>query len=243
MEIYPAIDLMQGRCVRLTEGDFDARTDYADDPADVAASYEQAGARWLHLVDLDGARDPARRQVEAIKKLASSIGLKIQTGGGVRSIQDVETLLGLGASRVVIGSLCVKNPDLTLDMLRRFGREKIVLALDVRGDGEQGYRVATAGWKDMSDSVIEEVIDNYRNHASHILCTDIGKDGRLEGPNVKLYRHLACLAPGLRFQASGGVANLKDLDQLKKTGVSGVIIGKALYEKRFTLQDAIASAG
>jgi phosphoribosylformimino-5-aminoimidazole carboxamide ribotide isomerase len=239
MEIYPAIDLMDGRCVRLSEGDYKSRTDYNVAPLDMAASYKAAGARWLHVVDLDGAKDPAKRQKKMIAALAEKSALKIQTGGGVRSAADVDELLELGAKRVIIGSLCIKDPAMVMAILDKHGPEKIVLALDVRGDFEKGFFVATAGWQDVSSSKIDDVINRYKGKARHILCTDISKDGKLKGPNVALYKYLCEKHPDMQFQASGGVSTLADLDELKASGATGAIIGKALYENKFTLDEAL----
>jgi phosphoribosylformimino-5-aminoimidazole carboxamide ribotide isomerase len=242
MEIYPAIDLMQGQCVRLSGGDFDARTNYAEPPAAVAQGYAAAGAKWLHVVDLDGARDPKARQKSVIAAIAKASSLKMQTGGGVRSAEDVRELLALGASRVIVGSLCVKDPAAVKAMLKEHGAEKIVLALDVRGDFDKGFFVTTAGWKDTSAVAIEDMLAQYRGLARHILCTDISKDGKLAGPNTELYRRLAAAAPDMKIQASGGVSALADLDGLKASGAAGVVIGKALYEKKFTLVEALGKA-
>jgi phosphoribosylformimino-5-aminoimidazole carboxamide ribotide isomerase len=225
--------------VRLSEGDYNARTDYNVDPLDVAASYKAAGARWLHTVDLDGAKDPAKRQKKLIAALAEKSGLKMQTGGGIRSAADVDELLGLGVERVIIGSLCVKDPITVSAILDKHGADKIVLALDVRGDFEKGFFVTTAGWQDISSSKIDDVIYRYKDKAKHILCTDISKDGKLKGPNVALYKYLCEKHPGMQFQASGGVSTLADLDALKASGAAGAIIGKALYEKKFTLAEAL----
>ena len=239
MEIYPAIDLIEGRCVRLSEGDYKARTNYDVAPLDVAASYKTSGARWLHIVDLDGAKDPAARQKKLIAILAEKSGLKVQTGGGVRSAADVDELLALGATRVIIGSLCIKEPITVMAALEKHGTEKIVLALDVRGDFENGFFVATAGWQDVSSSKIDDVIYRYKGKAKHILCTDISKDGKLKGPNVALYKYLCEKHPDMQFQASGGVSTLTDLNDLKASGAAGSIIGKALYENKFTLDAAL----
>jgi phosphoribosylformimino-5-aminoimidazole carboxamide ribotide isomerase len=239
MEIYPAIDLINGRCVRLSEGDYNAQTNYDIDPLVMAASYKQAGARWLHLVDLDGAKDPAARQKKLIAALVEKSGLKVQTGGGVRSAVDVKELLELGVARIIIGSLCVRDVKAVMSIFEDPGPEKIVLALDVRGDFEKGFFVATAGWQDTSTSKVDEVIRQYRGTAKHILCTDISKDGKLKGPNVQLYKYLCTQYPEMQFQASGGVSQLDDLNELKAGGAAGAIIGKALYEKKFTLDEAL----
>lgn len=239
MEIYPAIDLMDGKCVRLSEGDYKSRTDYNVEPLAMATSYKAAGARWLHVIDLDGAKNPAARQKTAIAALVEKSALQIQTGGGVRSAADVDELLALGVERVIIGSLCVKEPKTIIAVLDKHGPEKIVLALDVRGDFDKGFFVTTAAWQDTSTSKIKDVLNQYKGQTQHILCTDISKDGKLKGPNVALYAHLCEQYPDMQFQASGGVTTLNDLDELKTSGAAGAIIGKALYEKRFTLDEAL----
>jgi phosphoribosylformimino-5-aminoimidazole carboxamide ribotide isomerase len=239
MDIYPAIDLMHGRCVRLTGGDFDAPTFYDDDPFTMARTFQDAGVEWLHVVDLDGARNPKNRQFRTIAALAAETSLKIQTGGGVRTGHDVNELISLGASRIIIGSLCVSDPELTKTLLKKFGEEKIVLALDVRGDFEKGFFVATGGWIDDSGEKVETLLERYEGLVRHVLCTDISRDGKLEGPNSKLYKYLHERTPSIRFQASGGVAQLSDLGDLKDSGASAAIIGKALYEKKFSINDAL----
>ncbi len=239
MELYPAIDLMNGRCVRLSEGDYKSRTDYDIAPLDVAAAYKAAGGRWLHAIDLDGAKDPAARQKKAIAELVENSALKVQTGGGVRSAGDVDELLALGVARVIIGSLCIKDARTVMAVLDRHGPEKIALALDVRGDFDKGFFVATAGWQDTSEAKIDDVIRQYKGRARHIICTDISRDGRLSGPNTALYKYLCAQSPDMLFQASGGVTQLTDLDDLKACGAAGAIIGKALYEKKFTLDEAL----
>jgi phosphoribosylformimino-5-aminoimidazole carboxamide ribotide isomerase len=242
MEIYPAIDLIGGGCVRLTEGDFNARKNYDATPLAVAKSYEEAGAKWLHLVDLDGARDSKARQTALIAEIAKNTQLKIQTGGGVRSMDDVEQLLDLGARRVIIGSLCVKNPEATCSILEKFGKEKIVLALDVRGDFDNGFFIATAGWQENSNTRIESSLTQYNGLAEQILCTDISKDGKLKGANTDLYRHLVQTAPQFKFQASGGISELRDIDAVKESCAAALVIGKALFERKFTLREALERA-
>lgn len=239
MEIYPAIDLMDGRCVRLTEGSFAQPAVYETEPLQVAMHYRQAGARYLHLVDLDAARDQSCRQHAIIQRLASESGLQIQLGGGIRSADEVASLLSLGICRVILGSLAIKDIAATQALLREFGAERVVLAFDVKAGADSRYYLATHGWQDLSPHSIENHLKMYAGHARHILCTDIHKDGRLEGPNFSLYRYLHNQFPDFAFQASGGVSTLEDLAQLRELGMGGVIIGKALYEGRFTLDAAI----
>jgi phosphoribosylformimino-5-aminoimidazole carboxamide ribotide isomerase len=241
MIIYPAIDLRGGRCVRLSQGRFDRETVYADDPLEMARGFAAAGAAWLHLVDLDGARDGAAQQGELIRRIAGQAALKVQTGGGLRSEQQIRDHLEDGIERVVIGSLALTNPGLTRSWLERFGGERIVLALDVAPAKDGRWQVATQGWQQDSGRSLFEVADDYAGAGlSHVLCTDVARDGLLAGANVELYRALKERYPGLAIQASGGVAGLEDVRALRAAGIDGVVIGKALYEGRFTLAEALA---
>lgn len=239
MIIYPAIDLINGTCVRLHKGRFDECTSYEEKPHNIAEKYRAAGARWLHVVDLDGARDPAKRQSDLLGEIVASSGLKVQTGGGVRSVRDVEILLEKGAARVVIGSLAVRDPEIVKTCLKQFGSENICIAVDVMPNGED-FRIAVSGWQEQSHILLGELLETYLNDGlKHILCTDISRDGTLEGPNMELYEALSRNFPSLQIEASGGVGSVDDLRALSKTGVSGAIVGKALYEGKFTLENAL----
>lgn len=239
MILYPAIDLLDGRVVRLHKGEFDAVTDYGGDPRAVAEQFGEAGATWIHVVDLSGARDGARRQGEIIRVICET-GLRVQTGGGVRSPEDVEDLLAAGVERVIVGSLAVTDPARVRDWLQRYGGAHITLALDVRRIGGQ-YRPALKGWTDTTDTTLEDVIAAYEGSGlAHALVTDIGRDGDLSGPNIALYERLARDYPGIAWQASGGVASLNDLRAARAAGAAGAISGKALYENRFTIAEALA---
>jgi phosphoribosylformimino-5-aminoimidazole carboxamide ribotide isomerase len=240
MIVYPAIDLRHGRCVRLRQGRFDQATTYAADPVAVARDFAAAGATWLHVVDLDGAKDGNVAQAELITRIAAESGLKVQTGGGIRSEAQIEACFAGGIARVVIGSLALTNPGLVAAWLDRFGRERIVLALDVKpADGV--WYVASHGWQKVSGKTLFDVIDGYgAGYLGHLLCTDVARDGLLAGPNVALYREIVARCPKLAVQASGGVASLADLAALKDTGVAAAVVGKALYEGRFTLAEASA---
>ena len=241
MIIYPAIDLRGGRVVRLTEGRFDQEKSYGDDPLAVAKDFAAAGATWLHVVDLDGAKDPAKRQTALVQKLARESGLRMQTGGGIRDEAQITALLAAGAQRVIIGSLAAKQPELVRGWLKKYGAEKIILSPDVRLDADGTARVAAAGWQESTGVVLEDFLHGFLPAGLvHILCTDISRDGRLTGPNIALYAQLAKKFPSLQIQASGGVSSLADLRDLKPTGSAGVIVGRALYEKKFTLQEALA---
>jgi phosphoribosylformimino-5-aminoimidazole carboxamide ribotide isomerase len=241
MIIYPAIDLRGGRVVRLTEGKFDQEKSYGDDPLAVARGFKAAGATWLHVVDLDGTKDPARRQTSLVEKLARESGLLVQTGGGIREESQVATLLAAGAQRVIVGSLAVRQPSLVRGWLQSFGPEKLVLSPDVRLDDAGVPRIAAAGWQETTDVALDDFLTGYLPAGlAHILCTDISRDGKLAGPNSTLYARLVKQFPSLQIQASGGVSSLDDLRGLKTTGSAGAIVGRALYENKFTLQEALA---
>jgi len=241
MIIYPAIDLRGGRVVRLTEGQFDQETIYGDNPLSVARGFAAAGAVWLHLVDLDGAKDPARRQTALVEALARESGLLVQTGGGIRDESQVEALLKAGAQRVIVGSLAVKNPGLVRSWLKLFGAGRIVLAPDVRIGADGTSRVAAAGWQESTGVTLDDFLAEFISAGLvHVLCTDISRDGRLTGPNAALYTGMVQRFPALQIQASGGVGSLDDLRGLRGTGAAGAIVGRALYENRFTLPEALA---
>ena len=240
MIIYPAIDLIAGEVVRLHKGDFAQKTTYGTDPVAVARAYADAGASWLHLVDLDGAKDPANRQTGLISQIIDGSGLKVQTGGGIRSRDDVEALLAAGASRVVIGSLAVRDPQAVSDMMTDLGPEAICLAADVvRQDG--AFMIAVSGWQEASSLTLSGFIEGYMGCGlRHVLCTDIDRDGTLTGPNKALYDTMKADFPAIQLQASGGVKGIEDLDGL---GTDGVIIGRAIYEGKIDLKAALALGG
>lgn len=241
MIIYPAIDLRGGRVVRLTEGKFDQEKSYGDDPLAVAQDFAASGATWLHVVDLDGAKDPAKRQTALVEKIARGSGLRMQTGGGIRDESQIAALLAAGARRVIIGSLAAKQPDLVRGWLKQFGPESIILSPDVRLDADGTPRVAAAGWQESTGLALDDFLNGYLAAGLvHILCTDISRDGKLTGPNSALYAQLVKKFPSLQIQASGGVSSLDDLRVLKTTGSAGAIVGRALYEKKFTLKEALA---
>jgi len=241
MIIYPAIDLRRGYCVRLSQGRFDAETVYDGDPVAVARDYAVQGSAWMHVVDLDGALDATKHQFEVVSAIIRGSGLRVQTGGGVRSKSDVARLLAAGAKRIVIGSLCVREPETVRGWMDEFGTDKIVPAMDVRVDAKGVARVSIAGWQQDSSSVLEEAILKVLPGADgHLLCTDISRDGMLNGPNVELYATLRKTFPKLQVQASGGVSSLQDLTALRAIEVSGAIVGRALYERKFTLKEALA---
>lgn len=237
MIIYPAIDLIAGEVVRLHKGDFDQKTTYGSDPVAVARAYADAGATWLHLVDLDGAKNPENRQTDLIGRIIDGSGLKVQTGGGIRSRDDVDALITAGASRVVIGSLAVREPDLVASMLDGFGVEAICLAADVVRP-EDEFMIAVSGWQEASSLSLYEFIHGFVPAGlRHVLCTDIDRDGTMTGPNGTLYQTVKRQFPDIQLQASGGVSGIDDLHDLP---TDGVIIGKAIYEGAIDLKAALA---
>lgn len=241
MIIYPAIDLRGGRVVRLTEGRFDREKSYSDDPLAVARGFAAAGATWLHVVDLDGARDPAKRQTALVENLVRDSGLRVQAGGGIRDESQVTGLFAAGAQRVIVGSLAVKQTELVRGWFKRFGTEKIVLSPDVRLSATGTPDIAAVGWQESTGLALDDFLHGYLSAGLvHILCTDISRDGKLTGPNTALYARLGEKFPSLQIQASGGVSSLGDLRALKAAGVAGAIVGRALYEKKFTLKEALA---
>lgn len=239
MQLYPAIDLLDGQVVRLTHGAFDAVTRYSDDPAEVAQTWRDEGADWLHVVDLSGARDGVQRQTDTIAQLCG-LGLKVQTGGGVRTSGDVARLLDAGADRVIVGSLAVTAPDQFAGWLDTFGGDRLVAALDVRLDGERALPVVK-GWTEASGTTLDALLTRYQDTPlKHVLTTDVGRDGALKGPSTALYSRLAKDWPDIVWQASGGVSSLGDLEALLSAGASGAIVGRALYEQKFTVGEALA---
>lgn len=241
MLIYPAIDLRGGQVVRLLQGDYAQETRYPLEPVALAAQYAQAGAQWLHVVDLDGARDARQVHSGQIARIAALAGLKVQSGGGVRERADVDRLLDSGVRRVVVGSSFVRSPETVGRWIEDLGADALCIALDVRGhDGR--WQVQAAGWREDGGWTLEAALETGRVlGARHFLVTDIGRDGMLAGPALALYRELRRRFPEARLQASGGVSSLADLAELRQEGVAGVIVGKALLEGRFTLNAALAA--
>lgn len=238
-EVIPAIDLRQGCVVRLSQGDYARTKTYADDPLPLAGEYADAGARWLHLVDLDGAREGGMRCLPIVRAIADQ-GLRVQTGGGVRSAADVRQLLDAGASRVVVGSIAMREPQTVVGWLARFGADQLTIALDARRrDGE--WRLASAGWTEDAGVSLEDLAPRLRDAGMrHLLCTDIDRDGMLTGPNTNLYSYLREFLPSVSIQASGGIRGLADIQAVRKAGACAVILGRALLERRLGLAEALA---
>lgn len=237
--IIPALDLINGQVVRLFQGNYGQVTEYKVDPIEQFDLYHQAGANWLHLVDLTGAKDTSARQLSLIRRLLASTPAKVQIGGGVRTEQDVADLLNAGAERVVIGSTAVKQPELVKGWIKKYGAEHIVLALDVNIDDAGNRHVAVSGWQEDSGVSIEALLDDFLTVGlQHVLCTDISRDGTLAGSNVELYVDLCAQYPQVNFQSSGGIGGLNDIAALKGSGVAGVIVGRALLDGKFSADDA-----
>ena len=235
MIVLPAIDLINNQCVRLTKGDFDKKTIYNNNPLEVAKQFEKDGSKYLHIIDLDGAKNENSSQTETIINIAKNTNLKIQTGGGIRTKEQIKYLLDNGIDKVIIGSLTIKNTDLVKEWINFFGLEKIVLSFDVKIINNIPI-VAISGWQENTIS-LWDILNNFQ--LKHILCTDINKDGMLQGVNINLYIKIKNLFPNISLQASGGVSSLQDVKELKKNKIDKVIIGKALYENKFTLQEVL----
>jgi phosphoribosylformimino-5-aminoimidazole carboxamide ribotide isomerase len=233
MIVIPAIDLYGGRAVRLTRGDYSARKNYSSSPVSVAAEFYRLGFSIVHVVDLEGAKQGNIVNLETIESIAALADGKVQVGGGIRTTTDIESLLNLGVHRIITGSIAVSSPELAASWLREFGPEKIVIGLDVKRD-----RIAYDGWLHTSDSPVADFILRMLEYGARIfICTDILKDGMLEGPNADWYRRLVIDFPDAEFIASGGVSSADDLRALEDTGVSGVIVGKAIYEGKISHED------
>lgn len=237
----PAIDVRGGHVVRLRQGDYEHETRYGDDPFVLAQAYARAGARWLHLVDLDGARDGRYGLDALLQRLNRELGLQVQTGGGIRDRSDIQRVLEAGAQRVVLGSVAVREPSKVVSWMRDLGEDAVTIALDARCDDEGTWQLPVHGWLQASGSGLFDLLDRYAAHGlRHLLCTDIDRDGMLSGPNVSLYRDILARAPGVRLQASGGIRDVPDIRAVREAGCSSVVLGKALLEGRVDLREALA---
>lgn len=239
--IIPAIDLIDGKVVRLYQGDYAQKTEYSANPQERFDLYVQEGAKFLHLVDLDGAKDTSKRQLKVIAELIKNTPIPIEIGGGIRTKKDVEDLINIGAERVVIGSTAVKEPETVKAWMQEFGAEHIVLALDINIDPVSGKRfIAVKGWQENSSTTIEELIEDFSSVGlKHVLCTDISRDGTLKGSNVQLYAYLHKQFPEINFIASGGIGSLADVLNVRDSGATNVVLGRALLEGKFTVKEAL----
>ena len=233
MQIIPAIDIIDGKCVRLTQGDYSQKKIYNEHPLEVAKEFEDAGLRRLHLVDLDGAKQKAVKNWKVLETIASKTRLVIDFGGGITTEDDVKIVFNSGAAMATVGSIAVKNEFEFVKWLLIFGADKFLLGADVKDK-----MIAIHGWLETTDKSIFDFIENYISKGvQQIFCTDVSKDGKLEGPSADLYKEIITRFPALYFIASGGVASIKDLELLKQTGCKAVIIGKAIYENRISLDE------
>lgn len=231
MQLIPAIDLKDGKCVRLFQGDFDKQTDYSTDPLEVAQRFATFGTRDLHVVDLDGARTGSQCNAGAVRRIAEQTDFEIQLGGGIRSREVLVNWFNNGMSRGVIGSLAVAEPRTVKAWFNEFGAERLVLALDVSLDNAGTPFLSTHGWTTTSEVTLWECIDDYlADGLTHVLCTDISRDGALAGPNIQLYGEILKRYPGLQLQASGGVRDVNDLLALQEQGLPAAISGRALLD-------------
>jgi phosphoribosylformimino-5-aminoimidazole carboxamide ribotide isomerase len=237
MHLIPAIDLRDGHCVRLLHGDFEAETRYPTDPQTLLIKYRDLGADWLHVVDLDGARGGILDNRAIILKLAAQKAVKLQVGGGLRNTAALAQMLDAGVARVVVGSTAITQAEQVQAWLKHFGPDRLTLAFDVCIDDHGVPRVMTHGWQQQSEHSLWNAVDSFASELKHVLCTDVGRDGALTGPNVDLYEQAVRRYPHIEWQASGGIRNLHDLLALAKAGASAAISGKALLEDLIPVEE------
>ena len=232
MRIIPAIDIIDGKCVRLTKGDYSTKKVYNENPLEVAKEFEANGIKYLHLVDLDGAKSKRIINYKILEQIASGTNLSIDFGGGLKSDEDLKIALESGANQITGGSIAAKNRPVFLDWIKRYGGQKIILGADC-----MNRKIATDGWLESSELDIIEFIQNYElEGVQYVICTDISKDGMLQGPSIDLYKEIIEVSK-VKLIASGGIANLQDLIDLKEIGCEGAILGKAIYEGKVTLKE------
>lgn len=233
MQIIPAIDIIEGKCVRLTQGDYAQKTIYNEHPLEVALQFQDAGLERLHLVDLDGAKAGSVKNWKVLEQLTSKTKMVIDFGGGIKKEEDLQIVFDSGAAYATIGSLAVKEASKFISWLQVYGASKFLLGADVKDE-----KIAVGGWLETTDINILDFIEQYTAAGiSQLFCTDVSKDGKLEGPSIPLYEKIISQFPNLHFIASGGVSNLTDLVQLKEIGCKGAIVGKAIYENRISLEE------
>lgn len=235
MRIIPAIDIIDGKCVRLTQGDYAQKKVYNENPLEVAMDFENAGLAYLHLVDLDGARAGKVINWKVIESIAQNTKLSVDFGGGIKTEEEISRLFQSGVSQVNLGSIAVKDPALVERWIGKFGGEKIILSADVRNE-----KIAVSGWsKDSAINIADFIQDYIGRGITYVTCTDISTDGMLQGPNIGLYSKLLDKFPSIKLVASGGVSNMEDIEELRRIKVDGVIVGKAIYEGKVDLKDLV----
>lgn len=233
IEIIPAIDIINGKCVRLSQGDFQTQKIYSESPVDIAKEFEEAGIKRLHIVDLDGAKKGTIVNIEVLENIASQTKLKIDFGGGIKTTEDAEKVFNAGASIINIGSIAIKQPEVVVEWIEKFGAEKILLGADVKNE-----KIVINGWQQSTEiNIIDYLKDWSSKKMNNIFCTDVSKDGLLQGTSIDLYRKIIQSIPGIHLTASGGVSSIEDIEELEAIGCSGVIIGKALYEGKIKLNE------
>ena len=238
MEIIPAIDLLGGKVVRLYKGDFNQVTEYPDPPVTVASRYNSAGIKSLHVVDLDGARSGTPAHLDVITEITSTVGMAVQVGGGIRQIEQARAIIAAGAERVVVGSTAAKDPDTVIGWFGELGPDCVVVGVDVTIENGGDPIVQTHGWTESSDQTLWSLMDKFMTAGAYnFLCTDISKDGTLEGPNMELYAECARRYPKARIIASGGLSSAAEFPALAATGVTSVVTGKALLDGRLTIEE------
>ncbi|NVJ86333.1 MAG: 1-(5-phosphoribosyl)-5-[(5-phosphoribosylamino)methylideneamino]imidazole-4-carboxamide isomerase [Algoriphagus sp.] len=236
MHIIPAIDLIGGKCVRLSQGDYSSKKEYHDDPLEMAKRFEDAGIQRLHLVDLDGAKAKKIKNGEVLRRICEGTNLQVDFGGGIQSDSEIEKAFSLGAKQVTGGSIAIKNPVLFDEWITKYGSDKIILGADAKN-----RKIAVGGWEETTSVDLIPFIKSYvEKGIRYVICTDVAKDGLLQGPSVDLYREILQEIPELKLIASGGVSSVKDLEELQKIGVYGAIVGKAYYEGKVSLDELAA---
>jgi phosphoribosylformimino-5-aminoimidazole carboxamide ribotide isomerase len=233
LKIIPAIDLIDGKCVRLTKGDYEQKKIYNENPLEVAKEFEANGLKYLHLVDLDGAKSSGIVNWKILNQISTQTKLRIDFGGGIKSDKDLEIAFANGASQLDIGSIAVKNRDLFLGWLKKFGSDKIILSADVKNE-----EIAVSGWQENSGIHLFDFLQEYLGKGiRNVVCTDVSKDGTLQGTAIDLYKKILSRFSDIKLIASGGISKIEDVDELSKTDVAGVIIGKAIYENKIQLKE------
>lgn len=233
MDIIPAIDIIDGKCVRLTQGDYQRKKEYSSDPLEIARQYEDHGIRRLHLVDLDGAKARKVVNYQVLEKITKHTGLQVDFGGGVQSDKDLQLVFELGAAQVTGGSIAVREPETFLGWIQKYGADKIILGADARD-----RKIAIGGWQeDTTTDVIDFIRDYAKQGVQYVICTDVARDGLLQGPAHALYQDIIAHNPTIRLIASGGVSGVEDLQKLQEIKLDGVIVGKAIYENKISLKE------
>ncbi|MGH1517129.1 1-(5-phosphoribosyl)-5-[(5-phosphoribosylamino)methylideneamino]imidazole-4-carboxamide isomerase [Chryseobacterium sp. JK1] len=231
MKIIPAIDIIDGKCVRLSKGDYNTKKVYNEDPVEVAKEFESFGIQFLHLVDLDGAKSKHIVNQKVLENIARSTSLHIDFGGGLKTQEDIETAFNSGAKQITLGSIAVQNPEFCYNAIQKYGVEKIILGADF-----DNRKIKTSGWQEESDKdIIDFILQYQKKGIQNVICTDISKDGMLEGPSTGLYIEIL-YKTAIQLTASGGISGIKDVYKMKDIGCSGTIIGKAIYEGKISLQ-------